>query len=140
MIRRSKRASSPVPNSQSRLRLIHRDRRRFGLGYSGRGCTMPPASKLGGRSLTPHNIPSVRLGRPTKHVSVKDVAARSGVSFQTTSKVLNGKGSVSAVTRARILRAGSDLGYVPNLQARSLVMQRTRAVGLIPSAFSHHHL
>jgi LacI family transcriptional regulator len=71
---------------------------------------------------------------------VKDVAAMSGVSFQTTSKVLNGKGSVSDVTRARILRAASDLGYVPNLQARSLVMQRTRAVGLIASDFSDYNL
>ena len=74
--------------------------------------------------------------RPTRHVSVKDVAARSGVSFQTTSKVLNGKGSVSAATRARILRAAQDLGYRPNLQARSLVMRSTRAVGLVASEFS----
>jgi LacI family transcriptional regulator len=78
--------------------------------------------------------------RPAKHVSVKDIAARSGVSFQTTSKVLNGKGSVSVMTRARILRAASDLGYVPNLQARSLVMKSTRAVGLIVSDFSDHKL
>ncbi|TMF36949.1 MAG: LacI family transcriptional regulator [Chloroflexi bacterium] len=70
-----------------------------------------------------------------RHVSVKDVAARSGVSFQTTSKVLNGGGSVSETTRARILRAASDLGYVPNLQARSLVMQRTRIIGLITGDF-----
>ena len=72
----------------------------------------------------------------TRRVSVKDVAARSGVSFQTTSKVLNGGGSVSDATRARILQAASDLGYVPNLQARSLVMQRTRTIGLIAGDFS----
>ncbi len=80
------------------------------------------------------------LRRPTRHVSVKDVAARSGVSFQTTSKVLNGKGSVSQVTRARILRAASDLGYVPNLQARSLVTRSSRAVGLIAGDFSDYNL
>ena len=68
------------------------------------------------------------------------MAARSGVSFQTTSKVLNGKGSVSVLTRARILQAASDLGYVPNLQARSLVMKRSRAVGLIASDFSDPNL
>ncbi len=78
--------------------------------------------------------------RAARHVSVKDVAARSGVSFQTTSKVLNGKGSVSVLTRARILRAASDLGYVPNLQARSLVMKSTRAVGLIASDFNDPNL
>jgi LacI family transcriptional regulator len=78
--------------------------------------------------------------RTARHVSVKDVAARSGVSFQTTSKVLNGKGSVSVLTRARILRAASDLGYVPNLQARSLVVKSTRAIGLIGSDFSDPNL
>jgi LacI family transcriptional regulator len=77
---------------------------------------------------------------PTRRVSVKDVAARSGVSFQTTSKVLNGKGSVSEVTRTRILRVARELGYVPNLQARSLVMQSTREVGLVASDFSDHNL
>ena len=66
---------------------------------------------------------------------MKDVAARSGVSFQTTSKVLNGGGSVSQATRARILQAANDLGYVPNLQARSLVMQRTRTIGVIAGDF-----
>lgn len=76
------------------------------------------------------------LRKPARRVSVKDVAARSGVSFQTTSKVLNGGGSVSEATRARIVRAASDLGYVPNLQARSLVMRRTLTVGLITGDFS----
>jgi LacI family transcriptional regulator len=83
---------------------------------------------------------SVGVRRATRHVSVKDVAARSGVSFQTTSKVLNGKGSVSDATRARILQVASDLGYVPNLQARSLVMQRTQTVGLIAGDLSDRNL
>jgi LacI family transcriptional regulator len=82
----------------------------------------------------------VKARKPGRHVSVKDVAARSGVSFQTTSKVLNGGGSVSDVTRARIHQAASDLGYVPNLQARSLVMQRTLTVGVITGDFSDHSL
>ncbi len=43
---------------------------------------------------------------------------------------------MSEVTRARILRVASELGYVPNLQARSLVMQRTRTIGLITGDFS----
>jgi len=82
----------------------------------------------------------VSVRRPARHVSVKDVAARSGVSFQTTSKVLNGKGSVSELTRARILQVASELGYVPNLQARSLVMRSTQAVGLIAGDLSDHNL
>ncbi|HKC18968.1 MAG TPA: LacI family DNA-binding transcriptional regulator [Candidatus Dormibacteraeota bacterium] len=82
----------------------------------------------------------MRERRGSRHISVKDVAARSGVSFQTTSKVLNGGGSVSELTRARILQAASDLGYVPNLQARSLVMRRTQTIGVITSDFSDHNL
>ena len=73
-------------------------------------------------------------------MSVKDVAARSGVSFQNTSKVLNGKGSVSEVTRERILAAAQELGYVPNLLARSLVMHATRAVGLVASDLADNNL
>ena len=75
-----------------------------------------------------------------RHVSVKDVAAHCGVSFQTTSKVLNGKGSVSEATRARILRAAKDLGYLPNLAARSLVMRRTQTVGLIVGSLGDQNL
>src|SRR5438045_5814267 len=96
--------------------------------------------RLGERSLAAHNSRSVRARRPARRVSVKDVAARAGVSFQTTSKVLNGKGSVSAETRARILRAAADLAYVPNLQARGLVMQSSRTVGLVASDFSDPNL
>jgi LacI family transcriptional regulator len=90
--------------------------------------------------LLAHNNRDVTLSKPARRVSVKDVAAQVGVSFQTTSKVLNGGGTVSEVTRARILQVASDLGYVPNLQARSLVMQRTRTVGLVAGDFSDPNL
>lgn len=64
-------------------------------------------------------------------VSIKTVAAAAGVSFQTASKVLNGKGSVSPATRARIIRVAAELGYVPNGIARGLVTRSTRTVGVI---------
>ncbi len=82
----------------------------------------------------------MKRSRPAKPVSVKDVAANSGVSFQTTSKVLNGKGSVSEQTRKRILSAATDLGYVPNILARSLVTRSTQAIGLVASNFSDPNL
>lgn len=68
---------------------------------------------------------------------MKELAARAGVSFQTASKVLNGKGSVSETTRARIVRTAQDLGYVPNRQARSLVLRRTLAVGVLAGTLEH---
>jgi LacI family transcriptional regulator len=69
-----------------------------------------------------------------KYVSIKEVAARAGVSFQTASKVLNGGDvRVSAETAQRILTAADDLGYRPNTIARSLVQRTTATIGLVAS-------
>ena len=69
-----------------------------------------------------------------RYVSIKEVAATAGVSFQTASKVLNG-GSVrvSQETAARIVAVAESLGYRPNTIARSLVQQATGTLGLIAS-------
>lgn len=69
-----------------------------------------------------------------RYVSIKEVAATAGVSFQTASKVLNG-GSVrvSPETAARIVAVAESLGYRPNTIARSLVRQATGTLGLIAS-------
>jgi LacI family transcriptional regulator len=49
------------------------------------------------------------------YVSLRDVAARAGVSFQTAGKVLNGRRDVvSAQTHERIVAAADELGYVPS--------------------------
>jgi LacI family transcriptional regulator len=69
-----------------------------------------------------------------KYVSIKDVAARAGVSFQTASKVLNGGDvRVAAETAERILAAADELGYRPNTIARSLVQRSTATIGLVAS-------
>jgi LacI family transcriptional regulator len=67
-----------------------------------------------------------------RYVSVKEIAAKAGVSFQTASKVLNGGNvRVSAETAARIMAVAEKLGYRPNTVARSLVQQTTSTIGLI---------
>ncbi|MTE17953.1 LacI family DNA-binding transcriptional regulator [Streptomyces sp. TRM43335] len=63
--------------------------------------------------------------------SLKDVAARAGVSVRTVSNVVNGSASVSERTRERVQRALDELGYRPNLAARSLRAGRTGLVGLV---------
>jgi LacI family transcriptional regulator len=69
--------------------------------------------------------------------SLKDVAAHAGVSFQTASKALNGHpGVVSERTRARILRAADELGYVPNALARGLVSQTSGTIGILVDDFA----
>jgi DNA-binding LacI/PurR family transcriptional regulator len=63
------------------------------------------------------------------HITLKQVANQAGVSYQTVSKVLNKQASVSKDTEARIWQAVQELGYRPNLVARSLRSQRTRLIG-----------
>lgn len=65
--------------------------------------------------------------RPT----IKDVAARAGVSRQTVSRVINNKDEVSPETRARVLAAVEELGYRPSAVARSMVAGRTCTLGCI---------
>jgi DNA-binding LacI/PurR family transcriptional regulator len=69
----------------------------------------------------------------TQRATLKDVAARAGVSYQTVSKVINGHGSVSPETEAQIWRAVEELGYRINVAARNL---RTSASGLIGYTWS----
>jgi len=75
--------------------------------------------------------------RPTS----RDVARAAGVSQATVSLVLGGKwrGRVSEPT-ARTVRATADeLGYRPNLAARSLRLGRTRTALLVVPALTHEY-
>ncbi len=62
-------------------------------------------------------------------VTLKEVAARAGVSYQTVSKVLNHKVDVSKETESRILQAAEELGYRPNQIARNMRAQRSYMIG-----------
>ena len=57
-------------------------------------------------------------------VTMFDVARVANVSSSTVSRVINKKG-VSADKRERVLRAMAELGYVVNIQARSLARRRS---------------
>ena len=63
--------------------------------------------------------------------TLHDVAAKVGVSTRTVSRVVNGEGGFSAATEARVKLAIDELGYRPNLLARSLITRRTGTIGLI---------
>lgn len=64
-------------------------------------------------------------------VSITDVAREAGVAISTVSAALNGRGGVSADTRARVTGIAERLGWVPSIRGRSLVSQRAWAVGLL---------
>src|ERR1700722_4287616 len=59
-------------------------------------------------------------GRVSRPVSIRDVAAAAGVSYQTVSRVINGHPNVSRTTRGLVLAAIDDLGFRPNRAARAL--------------------
>lgn len=62
-------------------------------------------------------------------VTLKQVASRAGVSYQTVSKVLNKQAQVSEVTEKRILDAVHELGYRPNQIARNMRAKRSFMIG-----------
>lgn len=68
-------------------------------------------------------------------VPLKDVAARAGVSRSAVSRTFTEGASVSARTRAKVLKAAGELGYSPNLLARGLMTRSTGLIGLISNNF-----
>ena len=62
-------------------------------------------------------------------VTLKQVAARAHVSYQTVSKVLNKQAQVSKETERRILEAVRELGYRPNQIARNMRAKRSHMIG-----------
>ena len=65
-------------------------------------------------------------------VTIKDIAAATGVSATTVSNVINGKaGRVSAETINKINTAIKELGYVPNMSAKSLVSRSSKVIGFV---------
>lgn len=64
---------------------------------------------------------------------IRDIASRAGVSTTTVSHVLNQTRPVRAETAARVTKAVSELGYKPNILARSLRRRQTNTIGLLVS-------
>ncbi|MEJ2861998.1 LacI family DNA-binding transcriptional regulator [Actinomycetospora flava] len=66
-------------------------------------------------------------------VTIDDVARAAGVSRQTVSRAMNGKGEISAATRRRVLATIEELDYRPSVFARGMRTQRAGTLGLILS-------
>ena len=63
--------------------------------------------------------------------SLKDVARLAGVSVRTVSNVVNDAPYVAGPTREKVQRALEELGYRPNLAARTLRQGRSGLLGLV---------
>ena len=73
----------------------------------------------------------------TQKVTIKDVAQAAGVSTQTVSRVINSRPDVSPTTRERVQQVIKELGYSPNVIARSLSQGRTNTFGVVGFGLSY---
>jgi len=74
------------------------------------------------------------MGARRSQPTMTDVAKRAGVSQPTVSAVVNGRARTIGIaedTEARIRQVMEELGYRPNLAARSLRLQQTKTIGFI---------
>ncbi|MEK5252586.1 LacI family DNA-binding transcriptional regulator [Paenibacillus sp. FSL F4-0125] len=66
-------------------------------------------------------------------VTIKDIAKAASVSVTTVSRALNGYDDVNEGTRLKIRTIADQLGYSPNMAARSLISKKTKTLGLLLS-------
>ena len=67
----------------------------------------------------------------TRKVTAHDVARRAGVSQSAVSRVFTPGASFSEKTAEKVRKAAGELGYRPNVLARSLITGRSRIIGLV---------
>ena len=71
------------------------------------------------RRISPNTV-------PTAH----DVARLAGVSQAAVSRAFSPNASIAPETKARVLAAAAEIGYRPNLIARSLITRQSRLIGI----------
>lgn len=70
--------------------------------------------------------------------SLHDVAELAGVSKSTVSRVINNEYGVKEATKAKVMKAVEEVGYVVNQVAKDLKSQKTNLVGVIVPRVSSH--
>ncbi len=83
-------------------------------------------------------MPSRAEPRPAGKVTSLEVAERAGVSRSAVSRVFTPGASVSRKTAEKVRRAADELGYRPNVLARSLMTGRSRMIGLLVAYLDNH--
>jgi LacI family transcriptional regulator len=66
-----------------------------------------------------------------KSPTMNDVAKAAGVTQATVSYVLNNTGEISEPVKKRVLDAADELGYILNVVARNLKLNKTNTIGII---------
>jgi LacI family transcriptional regulator len=78
--------------------------------------------------------------KSSNSVTIVDVAQAAGVSYSTVSRVFSGYEFVNEDTRERVVEAANKLGYVVNLQARSLAGGRSNIIGLLAPGLDNGYI
>lgn len=65
-----------------------------------------------------------------KPPGIREIAQALGISIGTVDRALHGRSGVSATTQNRVLKKAEQLGYRPNLAARSLKLSRRLHIGI----------
>jgi LacI family transcriptional regulator len=79
--------------------------------------------------------------RAGKGITLKQFAARLGLSPTTVSRALGGYPEVREATRLRVARAAEEVGYRPNRRAAALATGRAMAIGhVVPASFGHERV
>jgi LacI family transcriptional regulator len=76
--------------------------------------------------------------RKRSHITLDDIAKRLKVSRVTVSKALRGHSDISAEMTKRVHAVARELGYTPNIFARSLSSKKSNLIGLIVPKIAHH--
>lgn len=73
-----------------------------------------------------------------KSAGIKDIAKALKISIGTVDRALHGRPGVSEKTKARVLKMAKELGYQPNLAARTLKLNRSFSIAaILPTHISH---
>jgi LacI family transcriptional regulator len=68
---------------------------------------------------------------PSMSITIKDIARIAGVSYSTVSKALNDSPLVQEKTKDKILLVAKQLGYQPNIAAKTLVSKKSFTIGVV---------
>ncbi len=71
------------------------------------------------------------MSQENQRLNLEDIAALSGVSRSTVSRVINNHPNVSKHTRRRVMEVVERLDFQPNRAARALASQRARVIGIL---------
>jgi DNA-binding LacI/PurR family transcriptional regulator len=75
-----------------------------------------------------------------KKVTLKDIAKEAGIGAASVSKALRGSKDISMLTIEKVKKIADEMGYYPNITARSLVSNKNHTIGvLLPEIKTSYH-